>query len=203
MASLEELAKDLPAKYTLSNKNIIFIAHVRDETIYFFDYLDPFTTIVLLSSPDCIELKAIFLNFMNDFGVTVIDLNEPEIFDPSYILSPKSAHIIKTILKNNNFTRIITHPQYPKENDPQNRALYDIVRSTLIEQKINNHYVYALGQFQQRTMSKKKIHLLNLYSRLCQPNYTQNIDVMKRYLEITSKISGIRIISNYNKKDEN
>ncbi len=131
MASLIELRDELPAKYTMSNKNIIFIAHVRDETVYFFDHLGETTTLVLLAMPPCPDMKSIFLNFMNDFGTTVIDIGEPETFDPNYKLSPKTTQIITKLLSNNSYERIMTHPLYSKNSDPQNNALHVLISSII------------------------------------------------------------------------
>ncbi len=191
MASLNELSNELPAKYSLSNKNIIFIAHILDETIYFFNFLGPLTTIVLLSCPKCIGLKNIFLNFMNDFGTTVIDLHEPEIFDPLYKLSFRSEQIIKTLLTNHKFKRIITHPQYPTDNDPQNRALYDIVHSIVTEHGLKNHYVYAQGP---SNITQTQMHLMVLYSNACITNYKHN-ELLKKYIDITTHVNGLKLVS--------
>ena len=142
MASLEELDKTLPAKFSLSNRNIIFIAHVKDESVYFYDQLGSTTTVVLLAQPNCYALKKVFLEFMNDLGTTVIDLREPETFDPDFVMSDNSINIIKKLLFNYKYDKIITHPRYSVNNDPQNRALFDIVSNIVKVLHTDNHYTY-------------------------------------------------------------
>ena len=39
MASIKELEETLPSHFTLSNKNLIIIAHVKEETVYFYEQL--------------------------------------------------------------------------------------------------------------------------------------------------------------------
>lgn len=194
MASLRELYDTLPAKYTLSNQNLILIAHVRDETVYFYDELGPTTTIILLSQPKCYALKKIFLEFMNDLGTTVIDLRENETFDPGYKLSKRSESIIISILRDYNFEKIITHPKYDINNDPQNRELYDLTIKLMNKYKNNNHYTYnkiGLNGIPKLPCGIKK-GILEMYCKILSPNNKLDKETYDNYSSITSNIYGLR-----------
>ncbi len=199
MASIDELDRTWPAKYTMSNKNLILMAHVRDETIFFYDSLGPLTTIILLSEPDAPRLKKVFLDFMNDIGTTVVDLREKESFDPNYKLSQRSIDIIQTLLLEDKYEKVITHPQYSKINDSQNRALYDFVEK--ISERIPiNHYTYnKIGINGSPNMPCDiKDEIIKMYCRVYDPlnrnNNQMNKEMYKNYLSITASISGLRII---------
>jgi hypothetical protein len=201
MASLDKLKNILPAYYSLSNKNLIIIAHVRDETIYFYDELGPTTTIVLLSQPKCYQLKKIFLDFMNDLGTTVIDLQEEETFHTSYTMTKKSTDIINTLLKNFNYEKVLTLPQYNKNNDPQNTALYNLVSKTLKQIGKNNLFTYkTIGKNDKPTIPCKnsiKEGIIQLYSSSLNDDFTFDKYVYNNYMSITSKISGTKHIDIY------
>lgn len=199
MASIEELDKSWPAKYTLSNQKLIIMARVREDLVYFFDELGPTTTIILLAEPDCYDLKYIFLEFMIAIGATVIDLREKETFDVNYKLSKKTTDIIRSILTNNKYDKIITHPKYPKENDSQNRALYDYVSTLLKNLGIKNHYTYnKIGEYGKPDIpieGSLRNSMLLLYSKAAaQDDMKSAKKYYENYLNISSKISGLRRI---------
>ena len=185
------------------------MAHVRDETIYFYDQLGPNTTIILLAQPKCYAIKKIFLDFMNDLGTTVIDLREEETFDPDYKLSIKSIKIIGSLLRDYKFKKIITHPKYSRESDPQNRALYDFVNDLLIAQNRKYlHYIYKKDNNQENinkniqciAQNKIKIGIIQLYSRILNQNDIINNEIYQNHMKLTSKITGI--INDDHKKDK-
>lgn len=196
MASLKELDETLPAYFTMSNKRLIIIARVSEETIYFYDSLDRNTTIILLSEPDCYAIKYMFLELMADLGVTVVDLQERETFDPSYTLSLKSIKIISTLIKDNTYEQIITHPKYNRINDPQNRALYDLVIQLLRENRLNNHYTYNMLKCisSNKLPCKAKITVFDLYCRLGNKNNKLDEKQFLAYVNTSAKIDGLRRI---------
>lgn len=200
MASIKEIDNALPSHYTLSNKNLILIAHVRDETVYFYDQLGPNTTIILLAKPNCYAIKKIFLDFMNDIGTTVIDLMEEETFDKNYIMTRKSINIIRTILLKYGYEKIITHPRYAIDNDPQNRAIYDIVSYILTKIGKCNHYTYQKTKFnnKQNVPCGIKKEIIKLYSRVMNDIYYTVI--YENYMNIASTISGVEKIT-YNSQN--
>jgi len=197
MASIDEIYNTLPAHYTLSNKNLIITAHVRDEIIYYYDQLGPTTTIILLAQPECYAIKKIFLDFMNDIGTTVIDLREKETFDKNYMMTRKSINVIKRMLMEYEYEKIITHPQYAIDNDPQNRAIYDIVSYILPKLGKDNHYTYnKINSYDRPILPcgiKKEI--IKLYSRVVTNNNELDKNIYDNYMNIASTISGIRKIS--------
>ena len=201
MASLEELERTLPTYFTLSNKNLIITAHVRDETVFFYDLLEggQTTTIFLLSEPQNFGLKKIFLDFMNNLGVEVIDIREPEIINnPNYKMCTRSKQILDSLLKNESFEKIIIHPRYAKENDPQNRALHDFVTDRAQRYGLNNIYTYnKIGiNGTPRIPCGIKKGILELYTRVQDPKKKLNKKIYNNYASITSNIRGVRLLQN-------
>lgn len=199
MASIEELDKTWPAKYTLSNEKLIVMARVREDIVYFFDQLGPQTTIILLAEPECYELKYIFLEFMISIGSTVIDLREKETFDIDYNMTKKSFDIIKSIITTYNYEKIITHPKYSRENDSQNRAIFDVVSSLIKSVGSNNHFTYnKTGNYSFSQPPKDgslKKNILLLYCNAAAQNNKKLAKVFyDNYVSISSNISGTRKI---------
>jgi hypothetical protein len=196
MASLDELDRTWPAKYTLANHTLIVMARVREDIVYFFDQLGPTTTIILLAEPDCYELKYVFLEFMISIGATVIDLREKETFDVNYKMSKKSFDIIKAILTQYDYDQIITHPRYSRDNDSQNREIFDVVSTLINVIRSNNHYTYnKIGTYGYPDIPKDgslKKNMLLLYSKAAAKD---DLKAAKRlydnYVSISSHISGI------------
>jgi hypothetical protein len=194
MALIKELDRTLPAYYTLSNQKLILCAHVRDETVFFYDQLGAHTTVVLLSQPQCYGLKKIFLDLANDLGTTVIDLREPETFDPDYRLSDRSIQIICTLLAEQKFQHIITHPLYSADSDPQNRALTILVTELVKRLKLSNHYTYNnIGlNGTPRLPCGIQEQIIQLYCRVTAPSLELDTKLYTNYRAIASQISGIR-----------
>jgi len=200
MAALDELDETLPAYFTLSNKNLIVIARVREETVYFYDQLGPTTTLVLLAEPDCYALKYLFLEFMIDLGVTVIDLKEKETFDKDYKISNNSLSIIKSLLTQYKYNKVITHPKYSKENDSQNRAIFDVISKMLAALNYDNHYTYnEIGKYGSPAIPVgTKKGMLELYCKIITDDETLDEELYNNYIDITSNISGIKkVITTY------
>jgi hypothetical protein len=196
-ASIDELDETLPAYYTLSNKNLIVIARVREETVYFCDQLGTTTTVILLAEPECYALKYVFLNFMIDSGVTVIDLKEEETFDENYQMTKNSLSIIKSLLLEYKYDKIITHPKYSKKNDSQNRAIYDVISKMVSSLGTNNHYTYNKIGINGTPIIPCGIKkdVLVLYCSIINDDDVLDEELYNNYVNITSNISGVRKIS--------
>lgn len=200
MASLEELDATNPSHFTLSNKNLIIIARVREETVYFYDQLGPTTTVVLLAEPSCYAIKRIFLELMIDMGVTVIDLREKESFDKNYKMTPNSLAIIMSLTMGYNFDRIITHPKYPVSNDPQNRAIYDLVQRIISVSGSDNHFTYnKIGNNGIPILPcGVKKGILELYCKMASDDESVDRKMYDNYVSITSHISGLKKVLSHN-----
>lgn len=191
MADINELDRTLPAHFTLSNKKLIIIAKVREEMVYFYDQLDRHTTVILLTEPDCYPIKHIFLEFMNDLGVTVIDLREKETFDQNYKLSSRSKEIIQKIIYEYRYKQIITHPKYDRNNDPQNRELHDFVSDLIAKLKTDNHYVYKKTDDKIIVPCETKLRILKMYASIGNYDRKLNEKMYNNYIKITERIDGI------------
>jgi hypothetical protein len=193
MTSIREIDNTLPSYYTLSNKNLIIIAHVRDETIYFYNELGEHTTIILLAEPSCYYLKKVFLDFMNDLGVTVIDVREKETFDSNYKISDRSIGIICKMISQYNYKKIITHPKYAYDNDPQNRAIYDVVSQFMDQIGHNNHYTYNMHkEGKKKDICGIQKGIIELYS--IEPHMKNRINkrVYDNYISISGNMNGTK-----------
>lgn len=199
MASIKEWDATLPAYYTMSNKNLIITAHVGEETAYFYHELGPLTTIIVLTRPDCYPEQKVFLDLMNDLGSTAITLEEDIDFDPEYRLGERAQNIIGNLIQNNSFKRIIIHPRYPRENDPQNREIHEFVREIAKQsgdRLINRIYTYnKIGKY-----GKPKVPcgiqrgIIELYSSVAEPDKKLNKEKLRAFISTASFISGIRLL---------
>lgn len=117
------------------------MAHVRDESLYFHKWINDKTIIVLLTDAPLPVYDDIFQDYCSRKGCVVYKLGEKISFKKSYKLSKRSINIMDTLLNSYNVgsTKILTHPRYTHTSDPQNRALYDYIRS----KDINKHYVFS------------------------------------------------------------
>lgn len=190
MSSLIEIEKSLPDYYTLSNKTLIIIAHVIDETIYFYEELGPNTTIILLSQPKCYVIKEIFLEFMSNIGTTVIDIKNEETFDESYRLDNRTIKIIMNLLNNYKFGKILTHTD--TVNSSQNKELYKLITEYMTLTKKDNHYTYNKTTTNNNIPCGMKKEILELYCRTTYDDGKLDIELYNKYSNITSQISGIR-----------
>lgn len=188
MGSIEEWDKTLPDYYTSSNKNLIITAHVGEETAYFHDMLGPHTSIIMLTRPACYQQNRVFLDYMNDLGVTVYQLDEEVTYENSYRLSKKSGEIIGSILKNHTFQNIITHPYF--SNDPQNMRLTEITKmmSDIYDLPLSTY------NFVENDVKLCKIHkgIIELYCKAVKPIGVLNVEMYKAYIKTASSIKGIK-----------
>lgn len=201
MASLKELDETLADHYTLSNNKLIIIARVREESVYFFDFIDRNTTIILLAEPECYRLKHVFLEFVTGIGASVIDLREKETFDPSYRMTNRSKEIIQSIIMDNNYTQIITHPPYKRDNDPQNKEIFDYVKYLVNKKGTTNHYTYVMNKNTNNNSKKSNIttfrdrfkdNLFKLYCSITDDDEKMDTKMYDNYQMISSSITGIK-----------
>lgn len=190
MSLITEIEKSLPDYYTLSNKTLIVIAHVRDETIYFYDELGPNTTIILLSQPKCYAIKKIFLEFMSNIGTTVIDIQNEETFEKSYRLDNRTIKIITNLLNDYKYSKIFTHTD--TINSSQNIELYKLIKEYIKLMKMDNHYTYNKIMSSENIPCGIKKGILELYCRATNTDGKLDIELYKNYSNITSQISGNR-----------
>ena len=189
MSLLNEIDNSLPEYYTLSNKTLIIIAHVMDETIYFYDELGPNTTIILLSQPSCCATKEIFIEFMSNIGTTVIDIKNTESYDKSYRLDKRSIKIIMNLLKDYKYKKILTHPE--TIDTPQNRELCKMIKEYMKLMNMDNHYTYNRIETNKNIPCGIKKYIIKLYCRMINREKKTHDNLYKKYSNITSHISGI------------
>lgn len=192
MASLEELDNTLPDYYTLSNETLILISQVGDETLYFYDELGPHTTIILLSQPKCHATKNIFLEFMINLGVTVLDIKAEYTNDTNYRLDKRSIKVIMNLLNEYRYKKILTHPA--TVTNVQDRELYKLINEYMRITNNTNHYTYNIVSSNTNTPNGIKKGILELYCKSQNKNGKLDENLCKKYINIASQISGIRKI---------
>jgi hypothetical protein len=117
--------------------NLIFISHCRDEIIYFYDYIDKDSLLVLLSQPTNRRDREVLNNFILESSARFIQLDEIESFDSSFTLSERTKDIIHDLIEGYNPSRIITQAKATIDSDIMSRRLYEYIQ----ELKVSNHFV--------------------------------------------------------------
>lgn len=171
-----------------SYSHIIFMGHVRDETLYFYKWINNRTIIVLLTKPPLQTYDDIFQTFCVSKGCTVINLAEKSCFDEKYELSEKSKNIIDNVLNeySSSNIKILTHPKYEKSSDPHNRALYDYIT----EKSPNNHFVFSMTKNKQILSDYQKKILIE-YCMIFTDENTRRTQFIK-YAQIAEKVGDLK-----------
>jgi hypothetical protein len=138
----KDLCKNLPDAYRLSNKNLIIISNVQEETYFFYDILDRNTTIILLNKSNSRTNKRRFIELCIDIGVTIIDLEECPSKNNNFELSNKTKNIITHLLTTEKFKNIYITPKFKlnptNHKTIQNRKLHDFISYIAKKYNINN-----------------------------------------------------------------
>jgi len=191
MSLLADIENTLPDHYTLSNKTLIIIGQVMDETIYFYKELGQNTTVILLTQPECYAIKQIFLEFMNNTGTTVIDIKNKVSNNDNYRLDNRSVKIIMNLLKEYNYSKILTHPS--TVSNPQNRELNKLITEYMKIRNKDNHYTYDKTYKTKMPYGIQK-GILELYCRAPNKDGSLDMELYKYCINIASHISGIKKI---------
>lgn len=117
------------------SKNIIIISHFKDEIVYFYDYIDHTTVLVLVTMPSKRKDYELFNKFVIEVGCRCIYLDEPDTFSPSFELSEKSMNILSNLVEYNP-SAIITQAKATVDSDVVSRRIYDYIDSL----KTGKHY---------------------------------------------------------------
>jgi len=168
----------------MSQNNIVIISHCRDEVVYFYNYIDHTTLLVLVSKPSSKRDYEIFNKFVVEVGCRCIQLDEPDTFNPSFELSNKSKEIISNLLEYKP-NKIITQAKATIESDIISRRVYDHVSNL----KTNIHYV---PQFNLNKIEKKMYLLPKKYIKI----YANNDENKEKIMQNTYMIiNGIKLVS--------
>jgi hypothetical protein len=119
-----------------NTSNVIIISHCRDEIIYFYDYIDKNSLLILVGLPTNQRDREVLNKFIAEAGTRLIQLDEVDTFNTNFELSEKSKEVIKNILSYNNI-RVITQAKATVDSDIMSRRVYEYIESL----KINMHYV--------------------------------------------------------------
>lgn len=141
--------------------NIILIGHCLDDAILFYKYINERSLVVLLTEPRYIHYYDVFQELMEEKGCTFIKLNEIETFDINYKLPSNISDTIKRLLETFDKNRVMTHTSVDRNEDPQNRALYDLIKSM----KLNNHIELNYNDAYNETIDTTQIYYINKYAK--------------------------------------
>jgi hypothetical protein len=117
------------------SKNIIIISHFKDEVVYFYDYIDHTSLLVLVTTPAKRKDYETFNKFVIEVGCRCICLDEPDTFSTSFELSEKSMDILTNLIEYNP-SAIITQAKATIDSDVVSRRIYDFIDSL----NTNKHY---------------------------------------------------------------
>jgi hypothetical protein len=168
----------------MSQNNIVIISHCRDEIVYFYDYIDNTSLLVLVSKPSSKRDYDIFNKFVVEVGCRCIELDEMDTFNPSFQLSNKTKDVITNLLEYNP-RMIITQAKATMTSDIISRRVYDHVSSL----KTKIHYV---PQFNLNKINKQMMLLPKKYIKI----YANNDETKEKIMQNTYMIiNGIKQVS--------
>jgi hypothetical protein len=168
----------------MNQNNIVIISHCRDEIVYFYEYIDHTSLLVLVTKPASKRDYEIFNKFVVEVGCRCIELDEPDTFNPSFELSNKAKDIISNLIKYNP-RMILTQAKATVESDVVSRRIYDYVSSL----KTDVHYV---PQFNLNKVEKKMYLIPNKYIKV----YSKNDEKKEKIMQNTYMIiNGIKQVS--------
>lgn len=151
--------------------NLIFISHCRDEIIYFYDYIDRDSLLVLLSQPTNQRDREVLNNFIAESSARFIQLDEIDSFDTSFTLSTRTKNIIQNLIKDYNPARVITQAKATADSDIISRKLYEYIQ----ELKISNHFVPKYNINNNKIIPLGVQKYLKLYSNSNKSTYNMMI----------------------------
>lgn len=174
-------------------KNIIILCNVRDESIFFYKFLNQDSIIILLNKPQINIYNDIFNEFCNKMGCTVYFVGET-FDDNSDKITDRSKRIIDRILEYyyDENTKVITHPLYTKKSDIQCRNLYDYLKT----KNINNHYAYTVSYQENKIENFQKVMLMR-YSMIFK-NDNEKEEQFQKYLKLAKKVGKLRLLESFN-----
>lgn len=174
-------------------KNIIILCNVRDESVFFYKFLNQDSIIILLNKPQLKIYNDIFNEFCNKIGCTVYIVGETFSQNEENI-SERSKRVIDRILEYyyDENTKVITHPIYTKKSDPQCRSLYDYLKT----KNLNNHYAYTLS-YKENSVENFQKSMLMRYSMIFK-NDKEKEDQFNKYLNLAKKVGNLKLLEKFN-----
>jgi hypothetical protein len=166
------------------------MAHVRDESIFFYDWIDKNSLIVILTKPELGVYEEVFQDVCRKKGCTVYSINDDIDMDKDYSLSERAKSIIDSVLEefDGKNVKIITHPKFTRESDPQNRELFDYVAAKYLD----NHYIYKKSDVDKLLSNGRKRSLMK-YCMIFK-NEDDRLERFYNYVTIAQKIHTLRKI---------
>lgn len=164
----------------ITQGNIIIVSHCRDEIIYFYDYIDKNSIIILVSLPSNQRDREVLNGFIAEAGARYIQLDEIETFDTTFQLSERNKTIIKNLLEYKP-SRIITQGRATMDSDIISRRVYDFINDL----QTDIHYVPRFDITNKKLIPRGVNKYLSLYAN-------SNSDKLKLMLHTYNSVDGIR-----------
>ena len=166
-----------------SGQNIIITAHVRDESLFFYDWLHNNTILIILTKPELNAYGEVFHNVCIKKNVTVYCLNQELDMSKDYKLGKREKEIIDSLLSiHEDAKRVITHPKFTRESDAQNRELFDYVAG----KNLDNHYIYEKSKNPVKIDRDRKKALMK-YCMIFK-NEEARVKRLQKYVGIAQKV---------------
>ena len=146
--------------------NLVIVSHCRDEIIYFYEYIDKNTVIILVTIPRTQKEKDIFNYFISESGTRYIQLEEPDTFDMTFELSDKTKQILQNVVRYKP-NKIITQAKATIDSDIVSRKVYDFINENdFVKDKNNNivHYVPKYNITNKKVIPKGVKKYVELYA---------------------------------------
>jgi hypothetical protein len=174
-------------------KKLIIASFIIEEALYFFDWIDHNTTLIIISKPQSDSLENIFLEHCTKLQCVVVYTNE--YYLKNDIISERTKQILDSFINNPDFGFIITHP---KENNINlNKSVYDHISK---KQK-KNHYVYTIKNTRQTNNHKKnylQTAFLESYANILSRKYVipQKYFIFEKFTKIADTINekGLKLV---------
>ncbi len=167
--------------------NLIIMAHAKDETIFFYDFITPRSVVLLLTKPYLKHDEDIMKDVIIRKGATLITFNVVEGFDINFKLDNDTKKMLKSYISSTSIGKIITLGNIAKDIDPQNREIYSFINGL----NLKNHYMVHYDVTGKKQVSRTVIEYMNRYASSYKLDKQRKIR-MDAYLDTYTKITGLK-----------
>jgi len=168
----------------MSIDQLIILAHTKDETVFFYDFITSKTVVVLLTKPFRLSEEEIIMEVMIKKGATLIKLNVTETFDSDYKMDDDTKKKLVGCIRSIRAKKILTMPKIEKEFDSQNRAIFDFIKTL----NFNEHYVVNLSDTvsPNKVVGKDIMYFMKMYASIYKT--TEQRERLKIYIDTYNKV---------------
>ena len=138
-----------------NKKKLVIVSFIIEELLYFFDWIDFNTTLIVVSKPPNDQLENLFIEYCSKAECTTIYINED--YTKNASLSNRTQKIITGIITDGFYDMIITHP------DSNNLLINKNINKLIKELMIDSHYTYQINNSLNNNSPVKKLRDYQIY----------------------------------------